>query len=72
MATRKSKKKPRMTKPRASSSQIGKYRYALWKWLKVVFWYYEDMSERLAAMEKRLVKIEKTAKFIKERLESNR
>lgn len=72
MSKRKNQKKPRMMKPRASSSQIGKYRTALWKWLKVVFWYYEDMSERLAKMEKRLDRIEKTAKLIKERLESNR
>ena len=69
--TKKKKRKRKATrkKPPTFSKPSDKYGIALWKWLKVVLWYHEDLKAKVVGLEKRIEKLEETVKLIRDQLE---
>jgi len=49
---------------------FSKYNRSLGKWLKVIFWHYEDLRKKIEKDEKRLAELEKTVKLLSKRIKS--
>jgi len=65
--TKKKKKKPMPTPPKfvvtaKRTTRLGKYQTALWKWLKVIFWHYDELKTEIEDLKK-------TVKFLSEEVE---
>jgi len=54
----------KLDEPPTFESPRSAYDKALWKWLKVVFWHYDDMKKKLEELESRLTALEASVKFI--------
>lgn len=63
------KEKKKKSKSPSKSWIAGKYRIALSKWLKVIFWYIEDLKAEDKKLDERMKKLEKSIRLIKEKLD---
>jgi hypothetical protein len=69
--TKKRAKKPKPPKFEVTAkrgTKLGKYQTALWKWLKVIFWHYDDLKNRVDELEKTVKLIRKEVEILKKRL----
>jgi len=70
VVTEKKKTKKRKQKKSKESYQYSKYCRSLGKWLKVIFWKYEELQAEIKANKERIDELEKTVKLISEELEN--
>ena len=68
--TEKKKTTKKKQKKSKESYQYSKYCRSLGKWLKVIFWKYEELQAEIKANKERIDELEKTVKLINEKLES--
>ena len=54
-------------KKSTKSWQLSAFQRSLSKWLKVIFWKYEEVKEKVTQLEKRIEKLEKTVKLIRKK-----
>jgi len=65
-------KKPNPPKFEVTSkrtTKLGKYETALSKWLKVIFWYYDELKNRVDELEKTITFIKQELEILKKRLD---
>jgi hypothetical protein len=51
------------------TTKLGRYQTALWKWLKVIFWHYENLKDEVEDLKKTVKLIKKELDDLKKRLE---